>query len=247
MDDADRLRRDGLLDEPALFPTERIHDRIESEPMATGYIPDVGDPMAAVGDEPALSAFEGLQSFATLYPARRAETPSVRRWWTVLGMVLVAGPLALMGALFGSFSTVGYVGLFAVVLVAPITEEILKAAVPLYVAERKPWLIPHAAVIPLVTLAAGLVFAAVENLLYLRVYLPSPTLDVTVWRWVFGTTLHGTAAFISGLGIAKMWRTAHTDLRPPDLGLAAPYLIAAVILHATYNVLAVILEFTDLM
>lgn len=246
MDDADRLRREGLLDEPALFTTERVHDRIESEPMATGIVPNADDPMAAVGDEPALAGTHGLASFATLYPVRRANSSSSMQWWTVLGMIVVSGPMALIGALYGSFSTAGFAGLIAIVLVAPISEEILKAAVPLFVAERKPWLIPHAAVIPVATLAAGLVFAAVENVLYLRFYIANPSVDVTVWRWVFGPALHGTAALISGLGIAKMWRTAHTTLRPPDLGLAAPYLIAAVILHGSYNLLAVILEYTDL-
>lgn len=246
MDDADRLRREGLFEEPALNPVIEIHARVEDEPAFRNGPVETHDPLMAPGDEPALAGVDGLVSFRTLYPVRRSATSSTKQWMVFGGMVLVAGPLAILGAVYSSIaSSAGFWGLVAVVVFAPISEEILKAALPLYVAERKPWLVPAAVVLPIVALSAGLVFAVVENLLYLNVYIPNPSPEVVAWRWVFGPILHGTAAFISGLGIAKMWKVSHTELRPPDMSVAAPWLIGAVLLHGAFNVLAVVLEFTE--
>jgi len=165
-------------------------------------------------------------------------------WSAVAVAALAGGPVAVLGAfvaqMFGAPASV--VGIVVVVVLGPVVEEALKASGVLFLAEQRPWLIPAAWTLIVAAILSGLVFACIENLLYLHVYIPNPSPGLITWRWVAGPTLHGTASAIAGLGVARMWSRIHEFGEPPDLRVAAPWLAAAALVHAAYNGTVVLLE-----
>jgi RsiW-degrading membrane proteinase PrsW (M82 family) len=201
-----------------------------------------------VGDEPALAAVGGsLRAYGDHYRERRTATSPGRRWGAVTLALALAGPAGILGA-FAASLAVGAsfaFAVFAVVLVGPITEEFVKVAGPLHLAESRPWLVPAAWVLIAVAVVGGLGFAAIENWVYLSIYIDAPTDDIIRWRWIFGPLIHGTASALAGIGVARMWRLTDRSGAPPTPSVAMPWFIAAVAVHGTYNLLAVILEVTD--
>lgn len=196
-------------------------------------------------DEPVLAAAaEGLRSYADDYRERREATPSARRWSVAVLAVIVAGPLGVLGAFLGAFASVGSlpVVVFAVVLIGPAVEEFVKAASGFYLAEQRPWLVPSGWVLVLIVVAGGLGFAVIENWIYLNIYIEDPSEAIIRWRWIFGPLIHGSASFLAGIGVRKVWQTAHDGGTRPDAHLAFWWFVAAVALHGTYNAGAVILE-----
>jgi protease PrsW len=112
--------------------------------------------------------------------------------------------------------------------VAPVTEEVLKAAYIVWLFHRsRVGFVVDAATYGF---AVGTGFAFLENIYYLQVH-PNPT----IWTWIvrgFGTALmHGGATAI----LAMISRTLHnrsSGFRPE---LMLPGLVIAVVLHSLYN------------
>ena len=81
--------------------------------------------------------------------------------------------------------------------------------------------------------AAGLGFAATENLLYEYVALTSYGIMVyvliSIIRSVSSALLHGSATAVSGYGIARKWLYRRSFL---------PFFLLAVLMHATFNFIA---------
>jgi RsiW-degrading membrane proteinase PrsW (M82 family) len=201
-----------------------------------------------VGDEPALASTAArLPRYADRYRALRASTAPPRRWLAAAVLVVAAGPAGVLGAVVASLAVDVSLAfaVFAVVLVAPITEEYVKVAGPLYLAESRPWLVPAGWVLLAIAVAGGLGFAAIENWLYLTVYIEDPTELIIRWRWIFGPSIHGTASFLAGWGVRRMWLATDRHGTPPEVAIARPWFVGAVALHGSYNLLAVLLELTD--
>lgn len=151
-----------------------------------------------------------------------------------------AGPWALLGAILGAQE-----GLWAIpqaVLFGPAVEEVMKGALVFYLVERKPYLIRSAAQILATVLVAAFCFAAVENLLYLGVYVPAPTPGLAAWRWTVCVAVHMGCSAVFGLGLVRVWRRCVETGTPPRPDGAVPYWIAAVVLHGSYNTLALLME-----
>ena len=206
------------------------------------------DEAALVGDEPALAGLAPAgHAYRDLYAARRRATPPPRRWGAVAALALLAGPAGVLGALLAALAVGSSVAfaLLAVVLVGPITEEFVKIAGPLHLAERRPWLVPAGWVLVALSVVGGLAFAAIENWVYLTVYIEDPTPEIVRWRWIFGPLIHGSASLLAGLGVARAWRAVHDGGRRPSVAPALPWIIAAVALHGSYNLVAVVLEVLD--
>lgn len=201
----------------------------------------------ATGDEPALrwTARNDLPTFASIYREKLADTGAPQRWRAVGLGVVIAGPFAVLGAFMTGRGAASFALLLVVVGFGPLVEEVLKASGALYLAEQRPWLVPAGWVLPLMTLAAGLVFAVIENLVYLNVYIPDPTEEIIRWRWIAGPLLHGGASFIVGLGVRRMWTITDTTLTAPRLRNAAPYVVAGVVVHGLYNLSVTVLEATE--
>ena len=129
-----------------------------------------------------------------------------------------------------------------VVIVAPLAEEMLKVAGVLYLTEVRPWLVPSAVSLVVIAIFSGLVFASIENVFYLEVIIADPTPEIVRWRWTFGPIVHGTGSLVAGIGVARTWHSLDAHNRRPDFKVAAPWIVAAAILHGSYNLFAVWLE-----
>jgi RsiW-degrading membrane proteinase PrsW (M82 family) len=194
----------------------------------------LNDDLAA---EPAL-AWRGLDDDAAArLSARRSATPRHHQVLAALVAAVASGPFAIAAAfLENSFGGGGGILLF--VLFGPAAEEVAKASGAFALSEQRPWLVPSGFALPLITLCSGLVFAAVENIWYLMVLIDDPSDTVVRWRWIGGPLLHGTAAFVTGLGLRRMWLRSLGTGRPRPAH-AEPFLIGAIALHGVYNAVAI--------
>ena len=199
-------------------------------------------PAHAMGDEPALAYLHDatLPTYESIYRSRRAATSRSTMLLALVLAAVLSGPFAILGALIGSEGALSVVIL--VVVFAPLIEEMLKVAGILYLAEVRPWLVPSATALVVVALCSGLVFAAIENWLYLAVIIEDPTAEIIRWRWTFGPLVHGTGSLLAGIGVARMWRMLPIQGRRPDFKVAAGWIIAATIVHGGYNLFATWLD-----
>lgn len=201
----------------------------------------------SVWDEPALSTTlnagepKDALSYANWLRQRRQDTSVGKSWLVTLAVVLAAGPWSIVGTFITGFGS-GAISIIAITLVGPLTEEVMKTAAALWVVEKRPFLFTSRLQIMCCVMAAGLCFAVIENLLYLNVYISDPSRELVIWRWTVCVALHVGCTSISGLGLARIWKTTTNNLTPPQLSLGAPFLIAAVIIHSSYNTFAVILQ-----
>jgi RsiW-degrading membrane proteinase PrsW (M82 family) len=163
-----------------------------------------------------------------------------RSWGLTLLIALAAGPWAVAGALFNGGQSLS--GVLMLTVVGPLTEELMKVAGVVLVVERWPYAFRSTAQILLCCVAGGLAFAAIENLLYIHVYVAHPTPRFVMWRWTVCVALHTACSLIAGLGAVRVWRELWRKRSPPRLSLAFPFLIAATITHGLYNATAYVLE-----
>jgi len=203
----------------------------------------------AVWDEPAHSpeltggAPAGSLTYRSWFLRRRDETTAAKSWGTALALAYAAGPWAIFGALWGSGQTA--IGFLAVALFGPIVEEVMKTALTLWVIEKRPFLFRSRLQIAVCALGAGLCFGAIENVMYLNVYIPNPPPGLVAWRWTVCTALHAGCTFIAGLGLMRIWKDAVDRLAPPRLSLGSPHLAAAAAIHGAYNAGAVLLQMSN--
>ncbi|MCC5874959.1 MAG: PrsW family intramembrane metalloprotease [Candidatus Sumerlaeia bacterium] len=170
--------------------------------------------------------------------AKQAATTAEQSLLTTLGVALAAAPFAVIGAFYYGHATAFAV--VAAVFFAPLLEEVLKVTVCAWVVEARPWLFKHGSQIILCGLAAGFFFGVIENLLYLNVYIPNPSTELIIWRWTVCTALHMTCSCLAAIGLYKVWKkSVRTGTRVP-LTAAAPWMLVAIILHAAYNALAIL-------
>lgn len=199
------------------------------------------DPTQSVGDEPALAwrqdqdAALPRRTWSDHVAVRRAATPPSRRWGAIALAALVGGPFAVAGALVSPLAgAASFAFVLAVVVLAPAAEEILKAAGATYLAEQRPWLVPAGWTLVLATLVSGLVFAVIENLIYLNVYIDDPSPEIARFRWIAGPLVHGSASTLAGIGAARSWSEGlpPTALHRPR---STPWIVAAILVHGLYN------------
>lgn len=202
----------------------------------------------SVFDEPTFSEAlagpipEHALRYATWYAERAAITTVPYSWFVTFCFACLSGPLAVLSTLLGGViqGAPSGVGIFGVVVVGPIVEEIMKTLVLAVTLDRKPWLFRSRAQLLVVAMASGFAFAAIENVLYLKVYVPDPSPDLIAWRWTVCVALHVGCTTIASLGLAKAWkRSAHVRTRP-NLESAAGMLIAAIVVHGCYNAFATV-------
>jgi RsiW-degrading membrane proteinase PrsW (M82 family) len=231
--------------------------RADSSEEKTRYevTPDLSDDDRvdhSVWDEPALR-ITGMKApidaltFEHWLADKQRRTTAVESWaWTGL-IVLATGPMAVIGTMIGTGSTGGAAAMtiLGVVLIGPLVEEVMKVVFPLWVAERKPYLFRSRLQIAVCALAGGLAFAAIENVLYLNVYVPDPPAGLVTWRWTVCVALHMGCSLIAGLGVMRVWSNAVRNTRRPQATDAYSMTVTAVVIHGTYNAFAVALEFTD--
>lgn len=238
--DEPHMRGAPFAPQPDDVPEARSR-RGDSEP---GAVNEERQAEHGVWDEPGLSpelagAPPGDQLTYGRWLARgRERTGAAASWVVTLLVALVAGPWAVLGVLLGGGQT--FFQIVAVVLIAPVAEETMKIAAATYVVEKRPFLFSSAAQIVICGLAGGLVFAALENVLYLTVYVSHPSGALVWWRWTVCVALHMGCSAISSLGLARVWRGVWERRRRARLAAGFAHLLVAVSVHGAYNLLATV-------
>lgn len=247
-------RTDPAIDfEPHL--QSRAHDVHPSEAKAEARLPRRPGTASAreevehtVWDEPALAAElraappQGELTYARWLEAETHQTKFITSLWVTLVLIVCAGPWGVLGVFINGLGQgdVTVWGFLAIVLVGPVTEEITKVATIWWAVEKRPFWFKAGSQIVLCAAAGGAMFAVIENLIYLHVYLPGASRRLAEWRWTICTLMHVTCSTIVGLGLARMWgRTMERKTRPA-LADAVPFLIAAMVIHGSYNLFAVV-------
>lgn len=157
---------------------------------------------------------------------------------------MVAGPFAVLGAL-----VTGNPSLFAVVyiiLFGPIIEEILKQAGMIYLLERRPYNLFAGWQFPLAAILAALVFASIENYLYIYRFSAftadaARVAEFAMFRWKVCTALHVGCAVVASFGLRRVWREQTESGKPADLSLSFPLFTVAIVIHGLYNLFALFL------
>ena len=201
----------------------------------------------SVYDEPALEDVEKTVSKELSYQHWLAEgwqqTSYVKSWLITIGIVLIAGPLAAIASLISCSFTHGSVWqIVNLVSFGPMIEEIFKIALIYYIVEKRPYLFHDMSQIVVAALAGGLMFAVIENLIYLHIYFENPTEYMVRWRWAVCTPLHVSCSAIASFGLIRMWLDTFQRQARPRLELAYPFLAAAMVIHGGYNAMALLLD-----
>ena len=155
-------------------------------------------------------------------------------WGAVVAVIIsIVLEVAIMGNLdsFERLYELGDESFIGAVIVAPVVEEAAKVFGLLFVMayfQREEDGMVYG-------IAAGLGFAATENLLYevsaLSVGISAYILTVII-RTISSTLLHATATGVSGLGVGK------ARMQDRNILFALPYIGIAVLMHAGFNFVA---------
>ncbi len=253
MDDARRLKADGLDAEPVLAgPSATPASTPQDEPeLASLEVPPPDDVEHTVWDEPTLvsqtdgaEAPEGELTYRRWLEEGISRTSWSRTWLITAALVLTAGPFGIFGALTasGGGGEVSLSGVLAVAVLAPVTEEITKVAGVLWAVEKRPYWFKSMAQVMLCALAGGLAFATIENLLYIYVYAPDGGEAFREWRWSICTALHVNCSALAGFGLVRIWDKAIRTRTRPELALGMPFFALAMFAHGLYNLSVTVAE-----
>lgn len=230
------------MSRPTHDPSVRGEPHFREDSGETGSVDSVWDE-PSLAPELAGPPPEGAATYANRLLAAKSRTPRYRTWLVTGAVALAAGPWAVLGAFLGAQGADSAV--LVVVVVAPLTEEVLKVSAPLLVVEIWPHLFSCASQILLASVASGFVFAAIENVIYLYVYIPQPSEELIRWRWTVCVAVHVVCSLVAGVGVAKVWRGVWARLSRPRLESAFAYIAAAAIAHGAYNAFATVRAVLD--
>ncbi len=242
----------GVLHEPqfrATPPDIAEADELGEEPVRAGES-NRTDIEGSVRDEPSLAwnaeGTAGVRGYADLLSEGWRATSAARRWATVAAVALAAGPFGILGAVWSMAGGGSGLGYLAFVVLGPVVEEMTKIALLLWVAEKRPWLLPGTGAIVLCGLLAGAGFGAIENLVYLNLYFPDRAAEIAPWRWFLTAPMHAVASAIAAVGVASMWHDAMRRQAPPRLPLASVWIAVAIALHGAFNAVMIALSLAGL-
>ena len=166
---------------------------------------------------------------------------------SAVAIYLLAGVGGLAGTVAVVYQELLHGVWMVVVLVGPAIEEACKPIGVILMLEKFPhWLRSRKQVLLLAVLGA-LVFATLENLVYVHFYHPTGGPGFVAFRYAVCTSVHVAATAVFGAGLAKMWRRIRQTGGSFDIDVIFRYYVAAVAIHAAYNTTVLILEHTDLL
>ena len=164
----------------------------------------------------------------------------LKRHLVTLGLALAGGVFAILGAFIEEMR--GGAGILLAVVVAPVIEEVLKPSGVIWVLEKRPHYLRSRVHVVALCVVGALVFATLENLVYLYVYAPGGGAGFARFRLLVCTGLHVTASAVVGMGLGRQLLQMRRDGSDFDLERSLPFLIAAIVLHGAYNAAVSILE-----
>ncbi len=159
-------------------------------------------------------------------------------------LALVGGLLGIIGALFQEAqTTLTYVLL--PFIGAPLIEEALKPSGIYLALVWWPRALRSQLFTALLCAISGLVFGIIESFVYVTLYVDHPSDEFIVFRFSVPLALHTGCSYLVGLGLNQRvvdWAAGREKLPKASRN----YYIAAVVIHGTYNLTAVILSITGL-
>jgi len=212
---------------------EHLRDSVRSEPSLRGAEASTGD--------------RGQRFGAWLQSRVRATSYAVS-FFCVLLAGLAGGGFAVLGAflIYLVTPTASDIEAVSIVIIAPVSEEILKQLGIIYLLEFKPYRVRARWQIFLAGFLAALVFASLENLIYTNVYVqPEDVRDFAAFvqfRWIVCTSLHVLCTLITSIGLGLVWERLHRRHETMDLQVAYPFFLVAMVLHGAYNFSALMVE-----
>jgi hypothetical protein len=230
LDPSEQAAADALNRRPLEIGAVDVEHTVWDEPTA---------PLELTGPPP-----EGQVTYARWLAAKIAATPYEASLFTMAALVLLAGPWGIFGALWEGSTGGSGAGLLAAVVFGPVTEEIMKIALALWIVEKRPYLFKSIWQILVAAAAGGLMFAVIENLMYLHVYIPDAPPPLARFRWTVCTALHISCSFVAGVGVARIWDQTMRTHTPPHLGHGMPWFATAMLGHGLYNFFAAVAEST---
>jgi RsiW-degrading membrane proteinase PrsW (M82 family) len=168
-----------------------------------------------------------------------------------LRLQLLAVTLALLGGLLGAAGAVVQEaqvggGILLALVAAPVIEEALKPAGIYLILIRWPQALLGRWHTALLTGMSGLAFGLIESFVYVKLYFPDHGDGFVLYRFTVPVLVHFTASFIVGMGLSRGlidWAAGRSKLPKQTRML----FLSAVLLHAVYNVTAVILAVTGIL
>ena len=154
-------------------------------------------------------------------------------------LAIVGGVIGILAAVWEELAHGSWLGM---VLVGPAIEEACKPLLLIILIEKRPHWFRHRGQVVICAILAALVFATLENIVYVNLYHPTGGWNFVMWRYTICTALHVTASTVFAVGLAKMWRHIKQTGGRFDIDYIFRYYVAAVVIHAVYNTSMLIAE-----
>jgi RsiW-degrading membrane proteinase PrsW (M82 family) len=210
----------------------------ETVPPIDGHEDEIFTVRDSVLNEPALTGELKQAELGQWLAQKRAQCTRVGNVTVTLAAALVGGPFAVMGALM-SGGEGGITRALYMILFAPVIEELLKQSGMIFLLEKKPYRIFSAGQFVFAATVSALVFASIENLLYIHFYTlyraPENPAAYAFFRWTVCTLLHVTCSVIASIGLIHVWKKQLQDGRAADLSYGYRFFAAAMAIHGLYN------------
>ena len=186
----------------------------------------------------------GADSYQAWLRRRVAETSERTGWALAVAAVLLGGLWAVVASLIGTHqSATGGAGMLILLVVfVPAVEETMKISAAACVIEVRPYLFRRVEQLQLATIGSAAVFAVLENVVYLNLYHPNHTFEFALFRWTVCPALHVGCTAVACRGLIGPWQQALNELRQPRITQGVPMLVAAILIHATYNASVLVYE-----
>ncbi|MBM3926747.1 MAG: PrsW family intramembrane metalloprotease [SAR202 cluster bacterium] len=152
--------------------------------------------------------------------------------------------LALLGGVFGIVAAIvqeAQAGILVAFVGAPIIEEFVKPSGVYALLVWWPHLLKNRLFTAALAACGGLAFGYIESLVYIKVYIVDPSPEYVLFRLTVTPAMHVTASFIFGMGI-NQGAIDSIHGKKPLLQGSRKWFIAAIILHALYNIGATIIS-----
>ncbi len=183
----------------------------------------------------------GATSYQAWLQERIGRTRPGIGWTAAIAVAVCGGPLAVLSAFLGT--SPGTVASLSVVLLislyAPAVEETMKIALAAIVVEKRPYWFRRAEQIQVAVLGSALLFAVIENVIYLNVYIPNPGIEIILWRWTICVGMHVGCTMLASRGLIAVWERTMSELRPPRVTDGMRMLVVAIVVHGGYNAAAI--------